>query len=102
MIRLFDAFLFMLLWQSSHLELVAGQNTSQWGGCVNPSGSGSSEVTIGQTTFVCLQIGNSEQWNAGVNYIRLSFSPIADEYSRFHIPNCKCGNLNSRMNANCR
>jgi hypothetical protein len=37
---------------------------------------------------VCLQVGNSANWAAGVSYIRLSFTPETDQYSRFYVPNC--------------
>jgi hypothetical protein len=36
-----------------------------------------------------LQIGNAanNSWTAGVQYTRVVFSPEADKYSRFHVPN---------------
>lgn len=44
-------------------------------------------MTIGKPTYVCLQIGNNKNWTAGVNYIRASFRPVGDVYSRLYIPN---------------
>ena len=68
---------------------VSPTTTSQkWSGCVDPSNP-SALVTIGKPTFVCLQIGNNQNWTAGVNYIRASFRPVGDVYSRLYIPNCK-------------
>jgi hypothetical protein len=60
------------------------QNNSSWSGCVG----GNSVVQIGKTTRVCLQIGNTTDWTAGVGFVRASFEPEADQYSRFHIPEC--------------
>jgi hypothetical protein len=62
-----------------------------WGGCVDPapgSGGGSNKVTIGDKTTVCLQLGNGDNWAAGVEYIRLTLQPKADEYTRFFVPTC--------------
>lgn len=58
-----------------------------WGGCV-PRGDEDHKVEIGKKTILCLHIGNNENWAGGVNYIRVSFQPEADQYSRLHIPNC--------------
>jgi hypothetical protein len=58
-----------------------------WGGCVNLKGNNPS-LSIGERTIVCLQIGNSVNWAGGVSYIRLSFTPETDQYSRFYVPNC--------------
>jgi hypothetical protein len=62
-----------------------------WGGCVDPapgSRGGSNKVTIGDKTTVCLQLGNGDNWAAGVEYIRLTLQPKADEYTRFFVPTC--------------
>jgi len=58
-----------------------------WGGCINQKDP-STVVKIGAPTIVCLQIGNNTNWADGVSYIRLSFTPTADEYSRYYVPNC--------------
>ena len=52
-------------------------------------GSGTQKVTIGKPTYVCMNVANSADWTAGVQYQRLSFSPKADQYSRLRIPDCK-------------
>jgi len=58
-----------------------------WKGCVdrlNPQAL----VTIGQKTTICLVLTNAADWTKTVtSYTRLSFQPVADEYSRFHVPN---------------
>jgi hypothetical protein len=86
---------FTLLW-----SLVAAQDDSsgdKWGGC-QATFSGASvdtleKIEIGKQTIVCFHVGNTKDWARGVDYIRLSFQPEADQYSRMHIPNCKfsCG-----------
>jgi len=43
-------------------------------------------VTIGQPTTVCLVLANDGDWSTEVDYMRLNFQPIADEYSRFLVP----------------
>jgi hypothetical protein len=77
-------------------SLVAAQNETngdQWGGC-QATFSGASvdtleKIEIGKQTIVCFHVGNTKDWARGVDYIRLSFQPEADQYSRMHIPNCK-------------
>jgi hypothetical protein len=69
------------------LFLASVWGTSGWSGCVDPNNPDES-VKIGQKTTICLQIGNKNNWAGGVEYIRLSFQPKVDEYSRIHIPNC--------------
>ena len=64
----------------------------EWGGC-HPPGNPGHKIEIGKKTILCLQIGNNENWAGGVQYIRASFQPEADEYSRMHIPNCTFKNL---------
>jgi hypothetical protein len=81
-------FLLILWWTLSSFSWAqTNSSNATWSGCVDPNNPGAL-VTIGQKTTVCLQIGNSENWGAGVEYIRLSFQPQGDEYSRFHVPNC--------------
>jgi hypothetical protein len=72
---------------------VAGGTTSEpatgsgggWGGCVDPT-AGFRPVTIGESTTVCLVLSNHPDWATSMSYMRLNFQPIADEYSRFHVP----------------
>ena len=57
-----------------------------WTGCVDPF-VGLSPVNIGSPTTVCLVLSNNVDWATPLTYMRLHFQPIADTYSRFHIPN---------------
>jgi hypothetical protein len=69
----------------------AAPTVTGWGGCYDPapgSKGGSNKVTIGSKTTVCLQLGNGDNWAGGVEYIRLTLQPKADEYSRFFVPDC--------------
>jgi hypothetical protein len=62
-----------------------------WGGCYDPapgSRGGSNKLTIGDKTTICLQLGNGDDWAGGVEYIRLTLQPKADEYTRFFVPAC--------------
>jgi hypothetical protein len=60
-----------------------------WGGCVDPSGSNSDpKIYIGKPAYVCIQLSNTTDWTTGVAYRRMSFSPKADQYSRFTVPQC--------------
>ena len=70
----------------SFLAAVAHAQTSgTWSGCIGEEAL----VSIGNPTRVCLQVGNSVDWGTDeIRYTRASFEPPADEYSRFHIPNC--------------
>lgn len=61
---------------------------SGWQGCEDPV-NGKKLVTIGETTTICLNIANSANWTNPVTYMRVNFQPIADQYSRFHVPACK-------------
>jgi len=56
-----------------------------WGGCVDPE-NGYQLVTIGQKTTICLVLANNGDWSTETDYMRVNFQPIADEYSRFHVP----------------
>jgi hypothetical protein len=58
-----------------------------WGGCVDPA-TGPEKITIGDKTTVCVQLGNGDNWAGGVQYIRLTLQPKADEYTRFFVPKC--------------
>lgn len=62
-----------------------------WNGCVDPNDpSAPAPVTIGEKTFICLVLTGSADWGVAApkEYLRLTFSPTADQYSRFHVPNC--------------
>jgi len=67
--------------------LVSAQQQQSWNGCLCPEGN-CKAVAIGEPTGVCFQIANGVAWNEGVKYIRPSFEPNADQYSRLRIPNC--------------
>lgn len=77
---------------------VAGQS-SQWTGCVNPDDLTIEDlVTIGEQHSICLTIGPGGDWSGisdgngkykGITYLRYTWRVKGDEYSRFHIPNCK-------------
>lgn len=56
-----------------------------WSGCVDPE-KGFQPVTIGKPTMICLVLSNNGDWSSETDYMRLNFSPIADVYSRFHVP----------------
>jgi hypothetical protein len=77
-------FLFMM---ACFGEKILAQN--EWTGCVDPRNPTNSRVKIGDPTPVCLTVGPGGSWSRGVPYIRWMFTPKADEYSRFRIPNCK-------------
>ena len=57
-----------------------------WTGCVDPV-KGYEAVTIGQPTTICLVLASNGDWSTDMEYMRLNFQPIADDYSRFHVPN---------------
>jgi len=62
-----------------------------WSGCVNPRLSEEENlVRIGKPTSICIVLGSATKWNDDrgppVRYLRLSFRPNADLYSRFHVP----------------
>lgn len=67
------------------------QEPGVWSGCIDPDKSKSQNlVRIQQPSRVCFSIANDTDWNGGfASYLRASFEPKADVYSRFHIPNCK-------------
>jgi len=56
-----------------------------WTGCVDPM-KGYQPVTIGKPTTICLVLANDGDWSTEIEYMRLNFQPIADVYSRFHVP----------------
>ena len=61
-----------------------------WSGCVDPNNPNKPEIIqIGNPTTICLTLGPGGNWAAGVRYGRYTWRPIADQYSKFHIPKCK-------------
>jgi hypothetical protein len=63
--------------------------TTAWSGCINPKLTTKQNwIRAQQPTRVFLSIANTTNWSAGAAYTRASFEPLADVYSRFHIPNC--------------
>lgn len=72
----------------SLFKAVVSNNTTGWQGCYEVGQEGA-KVKIGDPTLICLQVGNTANWTDGVDYIRLSFQPQADQYSRLFIPSCK-------------
>ena len=59
-----------------------------WGGCVDENNP-NAKVTIGQPTTICLVVADGVDWSVSRTYLRLTFHLKADQYSRFHVPNCK-------------
>lgn len=69
-----------------------------WGGCVNPLDP-DEKLRRGARTPVCLTVGPGGDWNrivdpnpppgdtGGVEYMRYTFTPQADEYSVYRLPN---------------
>jgi len=57
------------------------------------------DIVIGESSTICFHIANKNNWADGINYVRLSFAPKADEYSRLHIPNCKLVELGSDLDS---
>lgn len=64
-----------------------------WGGCIDPTLSPDDNlVRLGKKTTICLVLSSSAEWNIpppSATTLRLSFQPKADEYSRFHVPECE-------------
>jgi hypothetical protein len=67
-----------------------------WGGCVDLADP-EAKVEIGKETTVCLVLGDGADWSKERSYLRLNFKPKADEYSRFHVPQCKNDSLVTRV-----
>mmetsp|Transcript_41205 Transcript_41205/g.118519 ORF Transcript_41205/g.118519 Transcript_41205/m.118519 type:complete len:262 (-) Transcript_41205:68-853(-) len=65
---------------------VATEPPIEWGGCEDPV-NGKKFVTIGEKTTICLNIADGADWSEQRTYMRVHFQPIADEYSRFLVPN---------------
>lgn len=68
----------------------SNSTTDGWGGCVFPNDpTKSTDVKIGEPTPICITVGPGGSWAAGVPYIRWVFTPVADQYSYFRIPDCE-------------
>jgi len=63
----------------------AASGGTSWGGCVSPE-KGFELVTIDARTTICLVLSSGGDWSSETEYMRLNFAPIADTYSRFHVP----------------
>ena len=91
----FLSFLLFLLTTNNSLPTARAQDNSTaiWTeGCFGNGGSGE-VIKIGQPMFLCLHVANNKDWSSGAKFLRVSFQPKADEYSRFHVPNCECSLL---------
>lgn len=61
-----------------------------WSGCRDPNNPDIQDVIeIGKPMTICVTLGPGGNWAAGVRYLRYTFRPDVDEYSRFHIINCE-------------
>ena len=68
----------------------AAATPAPWSGCVDPNNPNNPDIIqIGKPTTICLTLGPGGNWAAGVRYGRYTWRPIADQYSKFHIPKCK-------------
>ena len=61
------------------------EEAKTWDGCYDVNRN---LIKKGSPMFLCLHMANGINWSEGVDFIRLSFSPDVDEYSRLHVPNC--------------
>jgi len=88
-----STFCSILLLQIASTSTTWAQDTTlategtQWGGCIDTLGgpAGFAQISLRQT--ICLVFGDGGDWSSGVRYLRTSFQPTVDEYTRFHIPN---------------
>jgi len=60
---------------------------TKWGGCTGDASVGTT-IQRGAATVVCMTIGPSGDWSSGAKVVRYSFTPTADQFSRFTIPGC--------------
>lgn len=70
----------------TEVPITPAPTSLSWQGCEDPV-NGPSLVTIGEKTTICLVISDGPDWSGPRSYMRLNFQPIADTYSRFHVPN---------------
>jgi len=83
-----------LLLLSLAVATLANDENITWTGC-GPYTNEAQRLTIGKDSVVCLQAANDLNWVNGAQYLRFSFSPTVDEYSRFHV----AGSYNDLVNA---
>lgn len=57
----------------------------QWKGCAPTAGD--SLVSREKRTFICVMVGPSRDWASGIQYLRYTFKPNADQYTRIKIEN---------------
>jgi len=70
-----------------------------WSGCTDSSLP--PLVTIGKKTTICLILANNLKWDDNnVRYLRMSFQPVADEFSRFIVPASYKDLVSQRSNIN--
>jgi hypothetical protein len=75
---------------STTVVVLAQTNRDPWSGCVDPENPDAADIVkIGDRHTICLTLGPGGNWAAGVKYGRYTWRPVADQYSRFHIPDCK-------------
>ena len=67
----------------------------EWQGCVNPNSGQFELVTKGEPITICLTLSDGFDWSQDRTYMTLNFRPTVDEYSRFHVPQCKYPNENN-------
>lgn len=80
---------FVAAQETDTLPPTAAPTAVPWGGCEDPI-NGKRKVTIGEKTTICLTIADGANWSEARTYMRVNFQPIADQYSRFVVPQCKC------------
>lgn len=73
---------------------------NSWKGCVAVNEDGSIEpelVKLGEPMTICVVLASNAEYNAAppdsTRYLRLSFRPVVDQYSRFHVPECTLRSL---------
>jgi len=76
--------LFRFLLLASLIFLI---NSEGYTGCFDPNDVNEEEETIriGDRHTICLMIGSDLNWSSELSYVRYTFRPKADEYSKFHI-----------------
>jgi hypothetical protein len=70
--------------------LLVASVLGEWQGCIQENQE-DNKVTKGQTTPVCLNVAiDAGNWADQTSFRTYSFTPEADDYSRFIIAGCKC------------
>lgn len=65
---------------SSERMQPSAQPSHEWKGCAPTAGD--SLVSRTEKTFICVMVGPSKSWMSGIQYLRYSFKPNANQYSR--------------------